>query len=171
MGACCSNPKKGSGEDLLSDAASNPAYDRGSTRGQRIKKQAIFAAAPVKSYKSFPVPKSVEDSALIHRRLHRFFMVDELTEAQVANMVQLMFPRDYEEGDVVMQEGTEADNLYIVESGAFQIEARGAILDTIRLTKDISSESDSIQPFFGELAILYNSPRSATIKVCVVWVA
>lgn len=64
-------------------------------------------------------------------------------------------------GDYVMKEGEDGDKLYVVESGELDVTIDGQFIRTLH--------SGAL---FGELALLYNAPRSATIKCttdCVFW--
>ena len=63
--------------------------------------------------------------------------------------------------DFVMKEGENGDKLYVVESGELDVTIDGNFIRTL--------QSGAL---FGELALLYNAPRSATIKCttdCVFW--
>lgn len=55
--------------------------------------------------------------------------------------------------DYVMKEGEDGDKLYVVESGELEVTIGGQFIRTLH--------SGAL---FGELALLYNAPRSATIK-------
>ena len=65
----------------------------------------------------------------------------------------LSYREDYEEGAVVIKQGDKGDFFYVVESGEFDVLKGGKKFSTLG------------NRFFGEIALLYNSPRSATIKV------
>ena len=60
-------------------------------------------------------------------------------------------------GDIVIKEGEPGDDLYVVESGK------------LACSKVIKGEEQHLKNYeagdvFGELALLYNAPRAATIK-------
>lgn len=65
----------------------------------------------------------------------------------------------HRQGDFIIKQGEDGDNLYVVDSGE---------LDCFRkFTKD--GEDKYLKTYvpgesFGELALLYNAPRAATIK-------
>lgn len=65
----------------------------------------------------------------------------------------------YNPGDFVIKQGDNGEILYVVESGA---------LDCFKLFAGKTEETflKTYQPgeAFGELALLYNAPRAATIK-------
>jgi voltage-gated potassium channel len=71
--------------------------------------------------------------------------------AVIADVTQLLRPRDYPAGAVIMRRGERGDCMYFVASGALEIRGR--------------PESISYEPgdFFGELALLTGDPRNATI--------
>jgi cGMP-dependent protein kinase 1 len=63
--------------------------------------------------------------------------------------------------DYVMKEGEDGDKLYVVECGELDVTIDGQFIRTLH--------SGAL---FGELALLYNAPRSATIKCtsdCIIW--
>jgi voltage-gated potassium channel len=71
--------------------------------------------------------------------------------AVIADVTQLLRPRDYPGGAVIMRRGERGDCMYFVASGELEIRGR--------------PDSISYGPgdFFGELALLTGDPRNATI--------
>ena len=71
--------------------------------------------------------------------------------AVIADVTQLLRPRDYPAGAVVVRRGERGDCMYFVASGELEIRGR--------------PESISYGPgdFFGELALLTGDPRNATV--------
>ena len=69
-----------------------------------------------------------------------------------------MGEQNCEVGETVIQEGTAGDQLYIVESGDYDcfknIDGKETLLKTYKFGES-----------FGELALMYNAPRAATIRV------
>ena len=57
-------------------------------------------------------------------------------------------------GDVIINEGEDGDNFYVIEKGTY---------DAFKENKKIFSYDN--KGAFGELALMYNCPRAATIKV------
>lgn len=80
-----------------------------------------------------------------------------LEDTELKIVIDAMDAKKVKEGEVVIQEGDKGDVLYVVESG--QLEC----------TKIIDGDSKFLKNYepgdaFGELALLYNAPRAATIK-------
>lgn len=63
-------------------------------------------------------------------------------------------------GDVVIKEGDDGDNLYVVESGVLKCTKFLKKEDTAPTHLKNYEPGDA----FGELALLYNCPRAATIE-------
>lgn len=62
--------------------------------------------------------------------------------------------RRFKKGDVVMHQGDEADGMYVMISGEVEVEIDKKVVTSL--------ESND---FFGEMALVANEPRSATIRV------
>jgi voltage-gated potassium channel len=71
--------------------------------------------------------------------------------AAIADVAQLLRPRDYPTGAVVVRRGERGDCMYFVAAGEVEIRVRP---ESIRLGPG---------DFFGELALLTGDPRNATI--------
>jgi CRP-like cAMP-binding protein len=65
------------------------------------------------------------------------------------------FARTYQAGEMIFSEFEPGDNFYLIQSGRVQL---------VKLVGDLEKTLDILQPseMFGEMAILENSPRSAT---------
>ena len=65
------------------------------------------------------------------------------------------FARTFQAGEMIFSEFEPGDNFYLIQSGRVQL---------VKLIGDIEKTLDILQPseMFGEMAILENSPRSAT---------
>lgn len=66
-------------------------------------------------------------------------------------------PREIPEGTVIIKEGTDGEDMFLIESGRVEIYlTRG---DVVLLLTELQESS-----FFGEMSILTSKPRSATAK-------
>ncbi|CAM4528626.1 unnamed protein product [Lepidochelys olivacea] len=98
------------------------------------------------------VPKSPRDRSLIAGAVERNDFLRLLGEGQADAMVQSFMPAWHGPGHTVLAEGTDGDAMYIVAEGELSVTQRGCRLRTL-LPGDV----------FGELAILYNCKRTATV--------
>ncbi|XP_067406606.1 cGMP-dependent protein kinase 1-like isoform X2 [Emydura macquarii macquarii] len=98
------------------------------------------------------VPKSPRDCSLIAGAVERNDFLRRLGEGQTDAMVQSFSPAWHGPGHTVLAEGTDGDAMYIVAEGELSVTQRGCHLRTL-LPGDV----------FGELAILYNCQRTATV--------
>ncbi len=63
-------------------------------------------------------------------------------------------PREYHAGETIIKQGDNGDNFYIIETGTMSVMVDG------KKVKELSPKES-----FGELALLFNSPRAASV-VC-----
>ena len=85
-----------------------------------------------------------------------FAKLDEEELARVATAIEW---RDVPDGEVLFKEGTVGDSMYVVESG--QIEVSKVIDKEAQTEKVLAIVGEGA--FFGEMSLLDNEPRSATV--------
>ncbi len=118
-------------------------------------------------FKAPKYAKSADVEAQIKKRLNQAFMFSALKEDELNIVVEAMQGVKIKSGDVVIKEGDDGDNLYVLESGTLTCTKhfKGKPEPTF-LKEYIPGEA------FGELALLYNAPRAATIVAktdCEMW--
>ena len=91
--------------------------------------------------------------------LQKVPLLSKLTTDHQLSIVRKLRPANYEAGDVVVRQGDPGDHLYIVHSGAFAAFVADAASGQEAKVADYKSGQ-----YFGELALLYNSPRAATVR-------
>ena len=94
----------------------------------------------------------------IQVRLQHSFMFQALDEKEMQIVVDAMEEKRYKQGDIVIEQGDDGSELFVVESGSLSCKKlfKGKTEPTF-LKKYEPGEA------FGELALLYNAPRAATI--------
>lgn len=109
-------------------------------------------------FKARVVPKSEEAKEAIMDKIQNSFMFSGLDNAEKIIVCDAMEEKKCFKKEVVITEGDEGDCLYVVSSG------------TLSCTKIFKGHSDptflkryEAGEAFGELALLYNAPRAATI--------
>eukprot|EP00054_Salpingoeca_dolichothecata_P006245 m.37752 g.37752 ORF g.37752 m.37752 type:complete len:319 (+) comp16331_c0_seq2:25-981(+) len=97
-------------------------------------------------------PKSDQQRTSLMQTISKLFLFSALVESEREVVVDAMFERKTTGGEVVIKQGEEGDNFYVVESGVFTI-----FVDDKQVGQYDNKGS------FGELALMYGSPRAATI--------
>lgn len=103
------------------------------------------------------IPKTEEEFEKIHTILMKCVLFEHLDESQLQTVKEAMFPVTKEEDAVIIEQGDDGDNFYIIESGSVDVFIDGDSENSPALVNSYDS-GDS----FGELAIMYNAPRAAT---------
>ena len=114
------------------------------------------------------IPKTQEQINRIKIRILSSFLFNSLEQKELEIVIGAMEEKNYKAGQTVIQQGEKGDCLYIVENGELDCSKVFKKGDPETYLKTyIPGES------FGELALLYNAPRAATIRAkndCVLWV-
>lgn len=122
----------------------------------RKSRAAVIASEPIHETLEIShtrIKKTVSETSLIVKAIQKNDFLKRLDDEQTAMMVDLLVLSRFNIGDEVIKEGSEGDSMYIVAGGDLQVTQAGQDLRTLT-TGDV----------FGELAILYNCKRTATVK-------
>jgi len=110
------------------------------------------------NFKPRVVDKTDQTKSKIRARLNQSFLFQALNEEELRIVVDAMDEKKYAPGETVIQQGEDGYELFVVESG------------TLSCFKLFSGQSQATflkhyqaGDAFGELALLYNAPRAATI--------
>ena len=112
------------------------------------------------------ITKSAEIKAKIKARLAGAFMFMNLDDTDMDVVIDAMDSKTLHPDEYCIKEKDQGEELYIVESGQL---ACWKVFDG----KDTFLKHYNSGDVFGELALLYNAPRAASIKAeteCQVWV-
>ena len=113
---------------------------------------------PKGSFQPKVVEKDAQTQALIRQLLAQSFLFRHLDASEVAIIVSAMEIRHFKAGDAVIRQNEDGNELYVVGSGQ---------LRCTKLFPDSAEETflKNYEPgeYFGELALLYNAPRAASI--------
>ena len=110
------------------------------------------------NFKARIIQKSNNAKTTILQIINRQFMFSGLNDGDKSIIVDAMEEKVCKSGKVIIREGDEGDCLYVVGSGTLKCSKvfKGQTSPTF-LKRYESGEA------FGELALLYNVPRAATI--------
>ncbi|XP_014250546.1 cAMP-dependent protein kinase type II regulatory subunit [Cimex lectularius] len=102
-------------------------------------------------------PKSDEQRQRLAENVRNILLFRSLDQEQMNEVLDAMFEKTVKKDDVVIKQGDDGDNFYVIESGTYQAFVKGeGNQDKLIHTYNNSGS-------FGELALLYNMPRAATI--------
>ncbi|OQR81698.1 cGMP-dependent protein kinase [Thraustotheca clavata] len=107
------------------------------------------------------VPKSEASMKIISTALRKHYLFQTLDDSQLAQVGQVMDLESRNEGEDVITQGDEGNLFYVLECGTCQV-----LVNDEPVAYYIGGQA------FGELALLYNAPRAATVKAtscCTLW--
>ena len=105
-------------------------------------------------------PKSEETIKFLLDALNDNFVFDSIDDSSKLQFVNAMQVREYCEGDWVIRQGDVGDYFYVVGEGEIAFHQRGEIPSDPPLQVGTGTKGSS----FGELALLYNTPRAASVR-------
>jgi len=106
--------------------------------------------------------KSQQTKQLIKQAIHDNDFLKNLSPSQVEDITQGMFPVSQARDSIIIKEGDVGSVVYVMEQGKVEVSKDGKLLSYIQQPGSV----------FGELAILYNCTRTATIRAitdCKLW--
>jgi len=120
------------------------------------------------AYKPPVHPKSEDQKAAIREKMSKNFMFSCLNPKDKQAVLDAIVPVSYKQGETIIKQGDDGDNFYLVEKGELTCKKFLTPEDKEEtfLKTYVPGES------FGELALLYNAPRAATIVAktdCELW--
>lgn len=112
-------------------------------------------------FKAPDYPKSKEDTKFLDEALGDNFVFSDLDPKERKMLIKALQKQECTEGEIIMNQGDVGDFFYICEKGSVNFVVDG---------KDVGSCGKGGS--FGELALLYDSPRAATCvanAACTLW--
>jgi len=113
------------------------------------------------------IPKTEEQKAKIKTKLLKCFMFSSLEGKDVEIVINAMEETKFKTGEYVIRQYADGDCLFLVESGKLKCSKKFKKDEDDKYLKTyIPGEA------FGELALLYNTPRAASIQAeedCILW--
>jgi glutaminase len=107
--------------------------------------------------------KSPLEVEKIEKAVAKNFLFVRLNKNQRDQVYNSMYTMDIKKGEVVIQQGDKGDCFYIVEQGELEVLVTPIGGGNPKLVHTYRCDSQTC-PSFGELALLYNKPRAATIR-------
>lgn len=140
-----------------------PTYNRG--RRTSVSAESM-APSTDKDYVKLVIPKSDEQKQRIEKAIRFNFLFRSLDDEQYSDVVNAMAEKRVVAGEEVIKQGGIGDYFYCVETGNLDVYVSRNGQPGIKVTDYGPNGS------FGELALMYNAPRAATVIAvaeCVLW--
>ena len=115
--------------------------------------------------------KSASEKARISDAIEASTMFKNITESQREMIYAVMEPIKVKKGEWVIKQGSVGDRFYIIDEGTFEVRiVRDGQKDEGNGGEFVHSYEGSVanhlHPCFGELALMYSAPRSASVIAC-----
>ncbi|XP_059612866.1 cAMP-dependent protein kinase type I regulatory subunit isoform X3 [Phlebotomus argentipes] len=123
-----------------------------------VRRRGGISAEPVTeedatSYVKKVVPKDYKTMAALSKAIAKNVLFSHLDENERSDIFDAMFPVNCLTGESIIQQGDEGDNFYVIDQGEVEVFVNSELVTTI-------GEGGS----FGELALIYGTPRAATVR-------
>ncbi|XP_023236432.1 cAMP-dependent protein kinase regulatory subunit-like [Centruroides sculpturatus] len=124
---------------------------------QRVRRGAVSAETyneeDAATYVKKIVPKDYKTMAALSKAIERNVLFSHLDDNERSDIFDAMFPVFHNVGEIIIHQGDQGDNFYVIDQGEVEFYVNGQLVTTAR-------EGGS----FGELALIYGTPRAATVK-------
>jgi cAMP-dependent protein kinase regulator len=109
------------------------------------------------NFEKVTYPKSEDQRNRIEEAISNNFLFKHLDEEQYKDVIDAMMEKRVEKNEEIITQGGVGDYFYVVESGTFDALVAKEGNSPIKVLEYSAGGS------FGELALMYNAPRAATV--------
>ncbi|XP_030579348.1 cGMP-dependent protein kinase 2 [Archocentrus centrarchus] len=109
---------------------------------------------PKFSFEKARVPKEASVKKLLTDALNKNQYLKRLELQQIKDMVECMYERTFQQGEYVIKQGELGNHLFVLADGKLDVFQHNKLITSI-----------AVWTAFGELAILYNCTRTASVRV------
>ncbi|CAJ1931536.1 unnamed protein product [Cylindrotheca closterium] len=135
------------------EASASTSAKRTTKRGAPVKQHSITAArVNLDQFVPPTYPKSDADAKLLQEALRQNFVFENLNESDETKLTQAFEKMQVHEGQKIINQGDTGDYFYVIAEGAVRFEVNGKGVGKSEAGKS-----------FGELSLLYTSPRAASV--------
>lgn len=167
---------------LMDTFKSAQKKDQSATVIRKQARNAIHEEEHINDYKKNVVEKGDDIRSLIYNAIKTNVLFESNTEDELSEIIDVFEPCSFKAGEVVIQQGKKGDDFYVVQSGELSITVRMADstpYDSTSRADLMCAHVNEVKvgnyqdgSAFGELALIYGSPRAATITAtddCKLW--
>ncbi|KAG5181622.1 cyclic nucleotide-binding-like protein [Tribonema minus] len=144
-------------DDYVDDVQLKPSLSSTVVGGRRVSVCAELVDPNAKQAEPSKYPKSKQEANRILDILSENLMFKHLDPGSTERVMEAMFNVRKEPGDCIIKEGEEGDNFYVIDEGTIDVYIK-------KEGKEIKVKSMGVGESFGELALMYSTPRTATCK-------
>jgi cAMP-dependent protein kinase regulator len=113
----------------------------------------VYSEDDATNYVKKVVPKDEATRAALAKAITKNVLFAHIDENERRDIFDAMFPHVCAPGETIIKQGDEGDNFYVIDQGEVDIFVNETYVGSI-------NDGGS----FGELALIYGTPRAATIK-------
>ncbi|XP_055661611.1 cAMP-dependent protein kinase type I-beta regulatory subunit isoform X1 [Falco peregrinus] len=146
-----SSSQSDSHDDEISPPPPNPVVKARRRRGGVSAE--VYTEEDAVSYVRKVIPKDYKTMTALAKAISKNVLFAHLDDNERSDIFDAMFPVTHIAGETVIQQGDEGDNFYVIDQGEVDVYVNGEWVTSI-------GEGGS----FGELALIYGTPRAATVK-------
>lgn len=137
-------------------------------RGRRtsVSAESMAPSTEKEEYVKVVIPKQADQKERIEKAIRANFLFKAIDDEQFTDVVNALAEKVVPAGESVITQGGIGDYFYVVESGSLDVFVSRNGAPPVKVTDYGPNGS------FGELALMYNAPRAATVTAttdCVLW--
>lgn len=150
----------------LNESSGHLSHSASNNNVKGRERRGAVSAEPYKeedatSYVKTVIPKDYATTQALSKAIETNLLFSHLDNNERSDIFDAMQPFNYKPDETIIQQGEEGDFFYIIDQGDVEVYVNNKCVTAI-------SEGGS----FGELALIYGTPRAATIKAktdCKLW--
>jgi len=144
----------------MSDSSAMNAQAKAGKRRGAVSAE-VYTEEDAANYEKVVIPKDYKTTQALNKAISKNILFKHLDENERSDIFNAMFMTNYHAESEIIKQGEEGDNFYVIDSGSVDV-----IVDNKQVSQISAGGS------FGELALIYGTPRQATIRAhdeVVVW--
>lgn len=134
------------------EECSEPPPSRAPGRRQAVSAE-VFDPAEAENCEKIVIPKDDRTRVTLENSMGKNILFRYLDTEEKREIFDAMFPVDKTPGETIIEQGEDGDNFYVIDNGEVDIFVNNEYMTTI-------TDGGS----FGELALIYGTPRAATVR-------